>query len=482
MTASDSSGSSNKWLTMLGAGLGVLMSTVDASIVNIALPTLVEVFDTSFAKIELVTVSYLLIVSAFVLGASRLGDMLGKKRPYLSGLVVFTISSLLCGLAGSENALIAFRLLQGCGAVFLTGLGAAIVTEVFPDSQRGQALGIISAVASIGLAIGPSVGGLLLGSFGWRSLFLVNVPIGIFATYIVFRYVPESAYRQPNARFDWVGTMIAVIALGCFVLGMTVGQELGFASVWSWGLLAIAAVSLAGFIWAESRIKQPMLDLFIFYDRDLSASLLACVLMLAVIAGLLFLIPFFLESVLQYSAGQAGLLLCVLPVLSGLVSPLSGRLSDQMGARSISLAGLSLMLAGCLAVSTFGTELTPWGYILRVLPLGIGFGVFQSPNNSIVFGGVPKSRLSIASGLLSLARSLGQTAGIPILGAVFALRVASQAQTVSLSNLSGVSAQSVVSGFQEGCYVAAALVVAAIIATGWASWQGDRHASSDAQK
>ena len=459
---------------MLGVGLGILMSTVDASIVNIALPTLVTVFDTSFARVELVTVSYLLVVSAFVLGASRLGDMFGKKRPYLFGLIVFTIGSLLCGLAGSENSLIAFRLLQGCGAVFLTGLGAAIVTEVFPNSQRGQALGIVSALASIGLAIGPSAGGLLLGALGWRSIFLVNVPTGIFATYMVFRYVPESVNTQPDARFDWTGSIMAVIVLGCFVIGMTVGQEQGFTSVWSLGLLAIAAIGLTLFIFAESRIKQPMLDLSIFHNLEVSASLLACVLMLAVNAGLLFLIPFFLESVLQYSASQAGLLLCISPVISGLVAPFSGRLSDQLGARSISLAGLGLMLAGALAISTFGAQLTPWGYFLRVLPLGLGYGVFQSPNNSIVFGGVPKSRLSIASGLLSLARSLGQTAGIPILGAVFALRVASQAQGGSLSDLSNTSSKAVVSGFNSGCYVAIALVMAAIVATGWASWQGGR--------
>ena len=464
---------------MLGAGLGILMSTIDASVVNIALPTLVKVFDTSFARIELVTVSYLLILSAFVLGASRLGDMFGKKRPYLFGLIVFTIGSLLCGLAGSENALIGFRVLQGCGAVFLTGLGAAIVTEVFPDSQRGQALGIVSALAAIGLAIGPSAGGLLLGFFGWRSIFLVNVPIGIFATYIVFRYVPESVNTQPDARFDWVGTMMAVIVLGCFVIGMTLGQEQGFTSAWSLGLLAFFAIGLCAFIFAESRIKQPMLDLSIFRNLEVSASLLACVLMLAVNAGLLFLIPFFLESVLQYSAGQAGLLLCISPVISGLVSPFAGRLSDQLGARSISLAGLSLMLAGVLAIGTFDAQLTPWGYLLRVLPLGLGYGVFQSPNNSIVFGGVPNSRLSIASGLLSLARSLGQTAGIPILGAVFALRVASQAQTVSLSDLSDVPSKSVISGFEGGCYVAAALVIAAIVTTGWASWQGGRRASPE---
>lgn len=451
---------------MWGVGLGIFMSTLDASIVNIALPTLVKVFNTSFARIQLISVVYLLVLSAFVLGASRLGDMVGKKRPYFVGLVVFTVSSLLCGLSTSEDMLLGFRILQGFGSVFLTGLGAAIVAEVFPDSQRGQALGIVSAIAATGIAIGPSVGGLLLANFGWQSIFFVNVPIGILASYLVFRYVPESAHRRSHERFDWIGTVFIAVTLGCFVAGMTIGQERGFASVLSWGLLATAAVGLGCFLLIEACIKQPILDLSIFRSAEFSVSLLACVLVLAVIAGILFLIPFFLETVLHYSSQQTGLLLCILPAVGGLIAPIAGRLSDRLGARSISLAGLGFLLAGFLAISTFDAQLTNWGYALRILPCGIGYGMFQSPNNSIVFSKVPSSRLSIASGLLSLSRSLGQTVGIPIMGTAFTLFVASQHQGSSLSNLSSIPPQAVVSGFRGGCYVAATLVVVAIVATG----------------
>lgn len=470
--------SNSKWWAMLGVGLGILMFALDASIVNIALPTLVKVFQTSLASIELVVVSYLLVVSAFVLGAARLGDMVGKKRLYLIGLVVFTISSLLCGLATTETALIGFRVLQGFGAVFLSALGAAIVTEVFPDSQRGQALGIIGAVVSVGIAIGPSIGGLLLASFGWQSIFLVNIPIGIFAGYIVYRFVPNSAYTQPNQRFDWIGTLLAIALLSCFALGMTQGQEKGFSSSMSWGLLLAAGLGLVLFVVLESRIRQPMLDLSIFRNIELSASLFAAVLVFIVIAGIIFLLPFFLTSVLQYSVRQAGLLLGVSPVIGGLIAPLSGRLSDRIGARSISLVGLGFLLGGCLSISTFDAQLTNWGYVFRVIPFGVGIGMFQSPNNSIVLGGVPKHRLGIASGLLSLSRTLGQTAGIPIIGTVFTFFVAAPAQTAPLSDLSSLPPQSIVSGLQGGCYVAAALMVVAIITTGLASWRGKRHSAS----
>src|ERR671933_1238121 len=197
-TRADSSGTlpnpspQAKWWAMLGIGLGVLMFTLDTSIVNIALPTLVKQLNTSFATIQWVVLSYLLIVTALVLGAARLGDMLGKKRLYLIGLIIFTISSLLCGLAPDVGWLIGFRALQGLGAVFISALGAAIITEVFPDSERGRALGIIGAVVSLGVALGPTVGGLLIGIAGWRTIFWVNLPICIFATLIILRFVPSS--------------------------------------------------------------------------------------------------------------------------------------------------------------------------------------------------------------------------------------------------------------------------------------------------
>ena len=193
---------------MLGVGLGVLMYTIDTSIVNIALPTLVQVFHTSFATIQWVVLSYLLVVTALVLGAARLGDMFGKKQLYLGGLVVFTLSSLLCGLAPGDYWLIGFRALQGLGAVMISALGAAIVTEVFPSSERGRALGIIGAVVSLGIALGPTVGGLLIALSGWRSIFLVNVPIGIFASFVVVRSVPAGKSNPTKQKFDWLGALI----------------------------------------------------------------------------------------------------------------------------------------------------------------------------------------------------------------------------------------------------------------------------------
>lgn len=416
----DPDASANKWWAMLGVGLGVLMFTLDTSIVNVALPTLVQVFETTFATIQWVVLSYLLVITALVLGAARLGDMLGKKQLYLGGLVVFTLSSLLCGLSPSVGWLIGFRALQGVGAVTISALGAAIVVEVFPRSERGQALGIIGAVVSLGIALGPSVGGVLIALSDWRMLFLVNVPIGIFATFVVIRNIPASVPR-PGQHFDAIGALLLTGTLISFALGMTRGQEQGFDAPASLGLLSIALVGLVLFLGLESRLKQPMLDLSLFRNFYFSLSLLTGFLVFVVIAGALLIVPFYLELVLGYPTRHVGLLLAVSPILTGTVAPFAGQWSDRLGSRLISVVGLLLMTLGCLAFSTFNTHTTDLGYILRVIPFGIGLGMFQSPNNSAILSEAPPDRLGIASGLLALSRTLGQTTGLPLMGAIFAL-------------------------------------------------------------
>lgn len=411
--------SNSKWWAMLGIGSGVLMLTIDTSIVNIALPTLVKVFKTNFATVQLVVVSYLLVLTALVLGAARLGDMLGKKKLYLIGLIVFTISSLLCGIAPSIWLLISFRILQGFGAVFMSGLGPAIITEVFPNSERGRALGIIGAIVSIGIALGPTVGGLLIGLSGWRSIFLVNVPIGILGSFIVLRFVPFSPIATTRQHFDWLGTIVISLTLTCFIIGMTEGQNQGFTNPISLIWFFLAAISLYVFVWLENKIQQPMLDLQLLKNTRLSLSLIAAVFVFIVVAGFIFILPFFLELVLNYTPQQTGLLLAVSPILGGIIAPSSGTLSDRFGQKIICLIGLLLMIFGCLLVSGFNSQLTDLGYTLRIAPFGIGFGMFQSPNNSAILGSVSRERLGITSGFLSLSRTLGQTTGVPLLGSFF---------------------------------------------------------------
>jgi EmrB/QacA subfamily drug resistance transporter len=455
-----------KWQVMLGISLGVLMYTIDTSIVNIALPTLVVNLHTDFATVQWVGLSYILVVTSLVLGAARLGDMLGKKPLYLGGLIVFTLSSLLCGLAPSIEVLIGARALQGFGAVTIAALGAAIIVEVFPTSERGKALGIIGAVVSLGIALGPSVGGVLIGIAGWRSIFLVNLPIGILAILVVNKYVPatrkidspQERLRQRQQRFDFAGSIAISLVLGCFSLGMTEGQRIGFNASLPLGLLLLSAIGLVGFIILENRISQPMLDFSLFHSQTFSLSLLTGWLVFMALGGSSFLIPFFLQLVMHYPIEHIGLLMAFTPIVGGLVSPLAGNLTDRFGTRSIMLIGLVLMTIGCLAISTLDARIHDLDYLLRVIPLGLGWGLFQSPNNSAILGAVPPQRLGIASGLLSLTRTLGQTTGLPLFAAIFAA-IALVGKNGGELTLAAPAA--IVSGFQSTFQLAALMLAIA---------------------
>jgi EmrB/QacA subfamily drug resistance transporter len=444
-----------RWWVMAGIGLGVLICTIDTSIVNIALPTLVRELNTDFAMVQWVSLSYVLVLTSLVLGAVRLGDMIGKKPLYVGGLILFTSSSLLCGCAPSIGILIAARALQGLGAVMISGLGVAIIVEVFPHSERGKTLGIIGAVVSLGVALGPSIGGILIGTTGWRSIFWINLPIGILASFIVYKFLPHTINHNKKQQFDFWGSLAISIVLICFSLGMTEGQRHGFTHSFSLGLLSTAAFGLVGFILLESRVSQPMLDLSLFRSQIFSLSLLTGWLVFIVLGGSLFLIPFFLQLVLHYPIKHVGLLMAFHPVIGGLISPLAGNLTDQFGARGVMLTGLILMMIGCLSISTLNAEAHDLDYLLRVFSLGCGWGMFQSPNNSATLGAVPLVRLGIASGLLSLTRTLGQTVGLPLFAAIFATSILSG---TALKDITLARSGSIVHGFQTTFQIAGVLI------------------------
>jgi EmrB/QacA subfamily drug resistance transporter len=460
---------------MLGVGLGVLMSTLDSSIVNISLPTLVQELDTTFATIQWVVLSYLLVITSLMLSVARLGDMYGKKKLYNIGLVLFTLGSLLCGLSPSVGWLIGFRALQGTGAVTMTALGSAIITEVFPSSERGRALGIIGSIVSIGIALGPSLGGVLIGTVGWRAVFLVNVPLGLLAAVIVFKVVPPLAPGERGQRFDVAGAAILFLMLGGYALGMTLGQDMGFDSRPVLALLAVAGVGLVAFLSVQTRSSHPMIDLSLFRNILFGVNLLMATLVFIVVAGQ-FLFPFFLQLVQGYSVQQAGLLIGVFPLMMGIVAPISGALSDRFGSRVISLIGLISIATACVLVSTLHEGVGLAGFALRLVPLGIGVGMFNSPNNSAVMGAAPRNRLGIASGLLALSRTLGQTTGIPLMGAIFSSLVLARAGLPAGADVTAAPAAALVAGLAGTYRIAAGFILASTILAVFALWFDRRSA------
>jgi EmrB/QacA subfamily drug resistance transporter len=448
---------SRKWWSMFGIGLGVLMSTLDSSIVNIALPTLVVQLDTTFPVIQWVVLSYLVVITAAMLGIARLGDMVGKKRVYMTGLAIFSIGSLLCGLSPTVGWLIGFRALQGTGAVMMTSLSLAIITEIFPSEERGRALGIMGAIVSIGIALGPSVGGVLVGLVSWRAIFLVNVPIGVVAVLAVWKVVPNLAPRTQDRHFDLAGALIVFGTLAAYALGMTLGQQRGFQDGLILALLGLAVVGLVAFVVVESRVKHPMLDLSLFTDVVFGINLLMGLLVFIVMAGM-FIFPFFLELVKGYPTAQVGLMMVAVPAMMGLIAPLAGTLSDRYGSRAISLLGLIVTAGGCLAISTLHQDVTVWGFVLRLGLFGFGIGIVMSPNNSAIMGTAPPDQLGVVSGLLALTRTLGQTSGLPLIGALFTIQVfAGQAITPGM-DVTSAPAAALVRGV-GGTYRIAAFII-----------------------
>lgn len=413
---------SRKWYVMVAVGMGIFLSTIDGSIVNVALPTLARTFDVDFAIVQWVVLAYLLAVSTLMLGVGRLADMVGKKPIYTTGFIIFTIGSVLCGLAPNIYFLIGFRVLQAVGAAMLLALGMAIITESFPAAERGRALGISGSIISIGIVIGPTVGGLLIDAFSWRWIFFVNLPVGIAGTLLAWRFVPN--VRPPGGqRFDFLGAGTLFASLLSLLMGLTLGQQLGFLDTLVLLLFASFAFFLILFIVIEWRSDQPVIDLRLFRNGQFSTGLLTGFITFVAIAGTIILMPFYLENVLGYEPREVGFLMAAVPVALGITAPLAGAASDRFGTRPITVIGLLVLIGGYLAMSTLDASTSAWGFLLRFFPIGAGMGIFQSPNNSAIMGSAPRRRLGIVSGMLAITRTLGQTTGIAVLGALWASRV-----------------------------------------------------------
>jgi EmrB/QacA subfamily drug resistance transporter len=456
---------SRKWWVMLAVAMGIFLGTIDGSIVNVALPTLVEDLDTTFPIVQWVILAYLLTLATLVLSVGRLGDIVGKKPIYASGFAVFTLGSVLAGLSPSVEWLIGFRIFQAVGAAMIFALGFALITEAFPPGERGRALGITGGIVSIGIILGPALGGLIIHVSSWRWIFYVNLPIGIVGTLTAIRFVP-SVPPHGGERFDFLGAAVFLVMLLAFMLGLTFGQTHGFGHELPLGLLALAAVALPVFLAIERRVEHPMLDLSLFRDRLVSVNLFAGWASFAAIGGVFLLLPFYLENVLGHTPMETGLLLASAPLALGLAAPASGSISDRIGPWPVILVGLTVLLASYLLMTTLGVRTSALGYLLIMAPVGLGMGIFQSPNNSAIMGAVPPRRLGVTSGLLTITRITGQLSGISILGAVWAARVAAHAGARGEPSAAPAVAQ--VGGLRETMLVSAALVGVSLALAAWA--------------
>ena len=456
-----------KWHAMAAVGTGVFLATVDGSIINVSLPTLVRAFGSQFAVVQWVVLAYLLTITTTMLSIGRLADMVGKKQIYALGFIVFTVGSVLCGTAHSVYWLIAFRILQGIGSAMILALGAAILTEAFPPRERGKAMGLIGTVVSTGVVAGPALGGVIIGTLSWRWIFLVNLPVGIIGTIMVRRNVPDykPAGRQ---RFDYVGALTLFFCLLSLLLGLTLGQQYGFFYPAVQILIGLSLILLAVFITLEKRAAQPMIDLKMFDNIPFCVTLVTGFISFLGLAGVFILMPFYLENILGYNIMHVGLLMGIVPVMLGITSPFAGALSDRFGTRPLAVIGMGIMFIGYLAAGTLSQNSSAMGYCVRMLALGLGIGIFISPNNSSIMGTAQRHQLGIVSGMMAITRTLGQTVGVAVMGAIWAGRTAVYAGGQIPGGATAAPVDAQVSGLNDTFQTAAALLALALFLGIWA--------------
>jgi EmrB/QacA subfamily drug resistance transporter len=411
-----------KWLILTSVSLGSLMATLDGSIVNIALPAIQTDFRIDLTTVEWVVVAYLLVVGSLLLPVGRLGEVLTFKRVYLVGFAVFTVASVCCGASPTAEALVGFRVVQAIGAAMIMAMGPAIVARTFPAHERGRALGLNGVSVSIGLSLGPALGGLLTQAATWRAIFLINAPIGVIAILWAARILPQEEPGRGQS-FDVEGAVLSGAALFALLLALSDGQQWGWTSPAILGLL-VAFVGLgAAFVFVERRSLQPMIDLALFRIRPFTAGLASVVVAFLGLFTATFLLPFLLQQARGFSPVEAGLLLTPLPIAMAVVAPFSGAASDRFGPRVLASAGMAIMVLGLLSLTQLSVNFALPDLIWRLVLLGIGQGLFMSPNSSAVLGSVPRPRVGTASGTLAQMRVNGQALGIALSAAIVATRL-----------------------------------------------------------
>lgn len=401
---------STRW-ALAGLSLSMLMPSLDASIANAGLPTLAQTFGASFQQVQWIVLAYLLAITSLIVSVGRLGDLLGRRRVLLGGIALFTVASLLCALAPTLWTLIAARAAQGLGAAMMLALTMALVGEAVPKARTGSAMGLLGSMSALGTTLGPSLGGVLIGYFGWQSIFLVNLLPGLLSFWLAWRYLPVDKSQQ-RPVFDKPGTVLLALTLIAYALSMTLHSFNGV-------LLGLAAGCAGLFIWIESSVAAPLVRLEIFRDRQLSGGLAMTLLVATVIATTMVVGPFYLAHGLGLDTASVGLTLSAGPLMAACVGVPAGKLVDRFGTQQMTALGLTGMALGCSMLAILPHSLGLPGYVMPIMLTTAGYALFQAANNTSIMGGIRADQRGVISAMLSLSRNLGLITGVSVMGAVF---------------------------------------------------------------
>ncbi|MDV2989126.1 MAG: DHA2 family efflux MFS transporter permease subunit [Dehalogenimonas sp.] len=408
----------SKWLVLAVLSAALFMINLDVTIVNIALPDIMERLPASLADAEWVLNAYVLVFAILLITMGRLGDIFGRKRLFTGGLLVFTVSSLLCGLAPNIGWLIAGRIAQAAGGAAMMPATLSILNITFQSGQRGLAMGIWGASAGAAAALGPIIGGLLVGTLGWQWVFLINIPLGIAALVAAFKIVPESCDPNATRRIDFPGIIAATIALGAISFALIEGQALGWTSVVTLGLFGAGIIAAAAFLVIEAKARTPLIPLVFFRNISFTAGNILGLIVMFCLVGLIFLSVMYLQAIRDFSPMDAGLVVLPLSLALMIISPVAGRLADRLQMRFLMSAGMVMVALAFSLLAQINPEV-PAAMMAWPLGLaGLGLGLVMAPLSSVVMASAPLARSGTASGILTTMRQVGATLGITVLGAV----------------------------------------------------------------
>ncbi len=410
--------SDHRWKAFLPIALVSIITTLDSSVVNVSLPVISQQLKAGIGVVQWVVLAYLLAVTSLLMIFGRLGDLVGRRRIYQIGIVFFTFSSALCGFSQNVTMLIFGRALQGTGAALLVAVGPALIGEIFPPQQRGKALGFLGTTVSIGLSVGPAVGGFITGWLGWRYIFFLNLPLGVLAVLLIRRHLRSDGYSL-QTRFDFIGAATMAGGLVCLMLALSRGSDWGWSSPVIFNLLLAALIFFTLFFISQIRSSHPILDLKLFRNPIFRSATSSGFLAFAALFSQTFLLPFYLIQLRGFPPAHAGLFLVSVPSVMAVVAPSSGSFSDRVGTRGLCVTGLFLLGIGFILLSML-TAATPQLVIVSfLLVVGLGVGMFNPPNNADLLSSVPRERLGNASGMMGLTRTLGMVTGVALSGAIF---------------------------------------------------------------
>lgn len=444
-----------KWFILFNAALSTFMATLDGSIVNIALPIISKELKVNISSIQWIVTSYLLTISILLLVWGRLSDIYGRKKIFAFGFMVFTIGSALCGFSSSLHLLVFARILQAVGASAMMGLSQGIVTQAFPPNERGKALGIIGTTVAIGSLVGPSLGGVLVHTIGWQSIFFINIPIGLLGTLLTFAIIPDIHDKSASKAFDFKGTFLFALTILLIYIGLLFVQEGKLTILQFLPMLAIAIISFYLLLRVEKKSSSPLINLNLFKIHEFSLGLGSGFLSFVAINSTLLFFPFYLQNVLKMDTLAAGLLISFYPITAAVTAPFSGWLSDKITYRPLTIVGLTISTVVLIGISTLNANSSHILIGVLMAFMGAGLSFFQSPNNSSVMGSVPKNQLGIAGGLNALIRNLGMVSGATLSVILFSFMTRANLNSLS-GGAASISTELFLKGFRVVILMAAA--------------------------